>query len=328
MSRECSFSLLILALVFLLNIDSASSSCQNKCGTVEIPFPFGIGKGCYLNKWYAVTCVNNSSTFLSVAKREVLHISLPGEYRTQGFDSYGSVYIKNPTTSKGCSSNDQKEEEASPLDLTGSPFYVSHKNTLIAVGCNMRASLKTSEPGMVGCTSTCGTTHDSSSSSTPIQNILAYVSCKDKKWKMQSTHCAAGNTGNQTVCNGTGCCQASVPEKLQQLVGVTIDDNTRTGCKVALLTDDPFIFEDISDPEQLHAKGYATVELGWFIHTTGKSFIESLGCVITDTLNDTQPSYTRNCRCGFLAGSVDYASCACDKGYRGNPYVPYGCKGQ
>ncbi|KAL0855869.1 hypothetical protein Bca101_061022 [Brassica carinata] len=324
MIRESSFSLLILTvLIFLLSFDSASSYCQEKCGTVEIPFPFGIGKGCYLNKWYAVTCVNNRSTFLSVAKKEVLHISLPGEYRIQGFDSYGSVYIKNPITSKGCSSNNEKEE--APLDLRRSPFYVSHKNTLIAVGCNMRASLKTSEPGMVGCTSTCGTANDDPSS-TPIQNILAYVSCKDKKWKTQSTHCAAGSTGNQTVCNGTGCCQASIPEKLQQLAGVTIDDNTTTGCKVALLTDDPFIFEDISDPKQLHAKGYATVELGWFIHTTGKSFIESLGCVITDELNDTQPSHRRDCRCSFLAGSEDYSSCACNKGYRGNPYVPYGCK--
>ncbi|KAJ4898627.1 Wall-associated receptor kinase-like 10 [Raphanus sativus] len=99
---------------------------------------------------------------------------------------------------------------------------------------------------------------------------------------MQSTHCAAGNTGNQTVCNGTGCCQASIPEKLQQLVSVTIDDNTTTGCKVALLTDDPFVFEDISDPEQLHAKGYATVELGWgqlvsIIKETILAYLQRLG---------------------------------------------------
>lgn len=331
MSHESIFSLLILLTILLLmNFDSASSSCRKKCGTVEIPFPFGIGKGCYFNEWYAIKCVNNKTTFLSVARKEVVYISLPVEYRIQGFDSYGSVYIKNPITSKGCSSND--EEGVSLLDLTDSPFYVSYKNTLIAVGCNMRASLETAETtSMVGCTSTCGTTTQQLSP-TPIQNYLAYASCKVKKWKtgVQSSRCDAGSTENQTFCNGIGCCQASMPDELQQLVGVTIDDNTTTsgGCKVALLTDDPFIFEDISDPRHLHVKGYSTVELGWFIHTTNYSFIGSLGCVITDKFNSTQPSYRRNCTCSYLADINYYASCACNKGYRGNPYVPGGCKGQ
>ncbi|EFH64990.1 hypothetical protein ARALYDRAFT_476104 [Arabidopsis lyrata subsp. lyrata] len=318
MNSYTSFSLLIL-FSFLLFFYSRF------CG-IEIVYPFGVGKGCYLEKWYEVTCNNTSTSgklvpFLSVINKEVVNFSPP----TQLEDYYepfphGTVSIRNPITSMGCSSDE--EELGSLLNLTDTPFYVSRRNTLIGVGCNNTASLTNVEPSIVGCKSSCGT-HPL----TPARDYLALVSCDEYGFDQRCNE--RRGIMNGTSCNGIRCCQANMVDSIEQIVGVRIESTITRGCKVAFLTNKASFLSSKSDPQELHARGYSTVELGWFIHTTNHSFVKSLGCYSTviEYMNVyvTPRRNTRSCVCDSNT-YLSYASCSCISGFEGNPYRLDGCK--
>ncbi|KAF3523208.1 hypothetical protein F2Q69_00049928 [Brassica cretica] len=300
---------------------------------------FGIGKGCYLNKWYEIKCDHNNSfsvsgkpvPVLSIPGKEVVNISLPSHVHSDYpiRMTYGAVRIKYQITSRGCSSNEQ--EPTSLLDLMGSPFYVSDSNTMIAIGCNNRASLTNMEPSIVGCFSSCLSTNHIASN-----DYLDTVNCYSKSDSDDAyENCSERRYINETSCNGNRCCKASMPSSDQQVVGVRIDDNSAAtrGCKVAFLTDEAYSLLDGTDPKLLLDKRYSTVELQWFIDTTNLSFVDSLRCI---TMKEYQPisrqySHGMNnyasCACDFNSSVPNYASCSCNIGYRGNPYILGGCKG-
>ncbi|KAG7586453.1 Protein kinase-like domain superfamily [Arabidopsis thaliana x Arabidopsis arenosa] len=308
--------------------DLTVSPCQPDCGGIEIPYPFGIGKGCYLEKWYEVTCNTSTSgklvPYLSAINKEVVNISLPTTLKSD-YDPfpYGSVRIKTLISSKGCSSNG--EELGSLLNLTDTPFYVSQRNTLIAVGCNNTASLTNVEPSIVQCKSSCGTSYQ-----TPTKDYLAVLTC-NTKYGYDDMYCNQSSIMDEKSCNGIRCCKANLPDRIQQTVGVRIENTTTAGgCTVAFLTDEAYIFSNVSNPHRLHAKRYSTVELGWFIHTEDRSFVKSLalGCYdIKEYLNQTynqRKNIKINCLCDFNV-HLNYTRCACPRGYQGNPYSLGGC---
>ncbi|XP_010545975.1 PREDICTED: wall-associated receptor kinase-like 22 [Tarenaya hassleriana] len=270
---------------------SFSSDCRSECGGITIPYPFGIGKGCYLSEWYEIVCNStsgNPAPFLSRMNREVVNISLE-----RGFSSnFGSVRIKAPITSSGCSDG---EEFSSTLDVTGSPFFLTTRNSLVAVGCNNKAVMTNVEPQIGGCESVC-----------------------DVRFAAR---------GQNTSCNGYRCCEARIATSLQ-LIGVRIEDvdGNITGktCRVAFLTDEAYSPSNITQPELLYSKGQATVELGWFVDMSDNVSVNSASC-----LNVTEArgySAANGCIClyGYSFGR-SYRSCSCNSGYKGNPYLSSGC---
>ncbi|KAG2411241.1 hypothetical protein I3760_Q018400 [Carya illinoinensis] len=125
-----------------------SPSCPEECGNnVKIPYPFGIGAGCYISKWFEIVCNESDSTFngkpkpfLRMFKLEVLEILLP----------YGQVRVNYPafTSCTNNASTTRKDE------LAGSPFvFSSNDNSFIAMGCNNSAVMwsedKKVSPGAV-----------------------------------------------------------------------------------------------------------------------------------------------------------------------------------
>ncbi|KAJ6934377.1 hypothetical protein NC651_009424 [Populus alba x Populus x berolinensis] len=122
----------------------AKPNCSDHCGNISIPYPFGIGKYCYLAESYDVECnetFNPPRAFLRSIKMELVNITLGG----------GAV-VKGPVISVDSSGR----QEVLPLNLEGTPF-TPYNNFFIAVGCNTRASLwtKTGTTEHVGCNSIC-----------------------------------------------------------------------------------------------------------------------------------------------------------------------------
>ena len=281
-----------------------SSSCQSHCGKIPILYPFGIGKDCYLNndKWYEVTCNDSSSgnpvPFLSSINKEVVKISLTKD----NIPSFGLMRIKNPVTSLGCSN---REEPSIALNVTGSPFVLTPSNTLVAVGCNNRALMTDIEPHIGGCESSC--------------------------------HVGPNRRVQNMSCDGYRCCQAKIPSDRLQQISIKVESldcngtTTSGGCNVAFLTDETYTPSSVTEPELVYEKGYATVELGWFIDRSHKVPIFGTGelCATNGTVSTTYArSNKRSCICSF--GNYferSYRSCRCNSGFNGNPYTS-GCRGK
>ncbi|CAH8274744.1 unnamed protein product [Arabidopsis lyrata] len=345
-NTNCSFYLnlfkLLLLLIFYSADLAASVSCQRECGGIAIPYPFGIGKDCYLEKYYEIECRITTSRklvpFLSVISKEVVSISLPSAESHFAYtitdqdrhESFGLVRVKFPITSTGCFSDGKESAGGLKMNFTDTPFFIGSTNSLIAVGCNSKVSLMYIKPNMVGCELSCNTSKDSHSNSIPFvetgcsSNVLSYS---------QDQGCTE-ETPEETGCNGNGCCQANLPNEPQQVIGIRTESNdgnstTKVPCTVAFLTDEIFTSPNAIKREHLLAKRYATVSIGWVIQTKNNSFFNSLACKNREYYRNT--SYfvepEGKCTCARITISeLSYANCGCTYGYTGNPYILDGCK--
>ncbi|CAF2115082.1 wall-associated receptor kinase-like 4 [Brassica napus] len=300
--------LVVIILVTSLFINGVSSSrkppdpCNRVCGGLSIPFPFGVGKDCYLNPWYEAVCKSNSVPVLSRINRELVNIYLPDDHV---YYSYGVVHIKGPVTSSGCSTGSSQPLTPPPLSATGqgSPYFFTDKNQLVAVGCNAKAVMTDIKSQIIGCKSTC----NERNSSQEVRN---------------------------KICSGDKCCQTRIPEGEPQVLGVDLEipegnNNTREGgCNVAFLTSEKYSSVNVTEPEQFHSDGYAVVELGWYFDTSDTRVPNPVGCLnVSDPSQNGGYSSETSCICsyGYFYG-FSYRNCYCNSmGYTGNPFLPGGC---
>ncbi|XVE81198.1 hypothetical protein DITRI_Ditri15bG0043600 [Diplodiscus trichospermus] len=106
----------------------SQKSCTQKCGDIDIPYPFGVEGGCYLNDWFRIIC-NETGAFIS---------SINLQLRSVLF-SEGSVLVYHPITYFKCHN---KDNSGISVNLTGSPFFFSNfRSAFWFSGCGNWASV-------------------------------------------------------------------------------------------------------------------------------------------------------------------------------------------
>ncbi|XP_059631717.1 putative wall-associated receptor kinase-like 16 [Cornus florida] len=120
--------------------------CQPSCGNLTIPYPFGIGKGCYLDESFLITCDDHSNKpFLGTNNISVLNISLNGELRVSSPIAYD---CHNKSVRPG-----NRDTLMRQVD-----YSISYtRNNFTAIGCDTSAYLKNISENkyLTGCMSTC-----------------------------------------------------------------------------------------------------------------------------------------------------------------------------
>ncbi|KAL6140487.1 hypothetical protein ACLB2K_058786 [Fragaria x ananassa] len=266
----------------------AKPNCTSHCGSVEIPYPFGIEPGCYrdngtYDRGFQILCDNSTDPpkpFLNLSdtsRPEVLNISLGG-----------TVGINNPIFFSNCPNKTNYRQSPYLPNLYKTPFRVSEKNKFTSVSCGRIASLTIPEFG---------------------EQIMAVC----------LSICSSGGSGilvNNT-CGGINCCQTSIPFSTkrvlnisfgQQLLSISVGSTAGRSCKYAFLVDPEWFTSNSTNTSLIAEMDDVPIVLEW-------SFNKFYGAID----NSTEDNLNRNC-------DSKYGPCSCAKGYQGNPYLPGGCQ--
>ncbi|KAK3012107.1 hypothetical protein RJ639_010580 [Escallonia herrerae] len=123
----------------------ANPGCEETCGNVTIPYPFGIGASCSANESFIVTCNNSfgpTVPYIRSINLQVLEISLEGTIR-----------VNSPIITSNCS---DRRHSTLEMDFSRTPFSFSDtRNQFTATGCNNLALINGQDIETGGCTSYC-----------------------------------------------------------------------------------------------------------------------------------------------------------------------------
>ncbi|WVZ82645.1 LOW QUALITY PROTEIN: hypothetical protein U9M48_029889 [Paspalum notatum var. saurae] len=271
----------------------AKAGCQDKCGNVSIPYPFGMEDGCFLND-FKVNCTNDvaillnfNSTYMSTMPE--LPSDNSGIRLWEINVTLGEARVQSPIA-RWCNYTDNTANGSFPLFNLGPFFVVSGtKNQFTGIGCTTIALVRGDNKH--GYASACGSF------------------CFEED-----------SIDNSTDSSGTGCCQTSIPGNLDTLYLSFETDLDYTQVRNFSPCSYGFIIEEDSfkfDPsyansslfEEKYGDGVPLV-LDWVLGSetceAAKKNQSSYACAATNSVCIDVPSGA-----GYL--------CSCSQGYEGIP---------
>ncbi|XP_012570052.1 putative wall-associated receptor kinase-like 16 isoform X2 [Cicer arietinum] len=187
----------------------AQRDCASTCGTISIPFPFGMNEPhCYAHKWFEVECKLDNTSHIEKPYLKSLNLEVTL------FDVNSAlVEIMNPIYHSNCKKNNNNNNNKTVvINLKDSPFIYSQQyNTFLAVGCNNLAFLQSNGTTVGGCVSICEDNNNN--------------------FNLESRS-----------CNGRYCCETSLPMHLAEynatLQGLRKESSDHDECSYALIASD------------------------------------------------------------------------------------------
>ncbi|KAJ1257914.1 hypothetical protein BS78_10G033000, partial [Paspalum vaginatum] len=289
------------------NSSLAKPGCQDRCGNVSIPYPFGIDNGCYLNEDFKVNCTIDNvamlSNFNSTNNNLVgVQNTVEGTRLLEINVNLGEARVKSPIA-WWCNYTDNTVNTTFPYIEIGPSFVVSKtKNKFTGIGCATVAFVVGENMHEYG--SACGSF------------------CSDED-----------SIDDGTECSGMGCCQTTtIPGNLDSfyLEFSTKDfDNTYvknfSPCSYGFIVEaDWFKFVPSyaisSNFKDKYGGDGVPLVLDWVVGNNETS------CVQAQKNQSSYACLATNSNCIDVDGRG--YSCNCSQGYEGNPYIDGGCKGQ
>ncbi|KAG5584893.1 hypothetical protein H5410_045327 [Solanum commersonii] len=272
----------------------AKPNCNESCGNISIPFPFGMTPDCILRDQFLVTCdysLNPPQPFLENSSIEITSISLAGQLNVLQF------------ISRYCYRDGISTNSTTPMISLPSLLTVNNTvNSFIAVGCDTYAIVqgyytkfgaKIEYPSYItGCMSMCNSIDDAIN-------------------------------GDKNSCSGVGCCQTSIPKGASN-VTITLssyynydytDMKNNLSCSYAFVVDQANFYFSKTYLSNLQNAEKLPLVLDWAV---GEDKCEIAKRNSTAYACKSNNSYCHDDSNGYR--------CSCMQGYDGNPYLIDGCQ--
>ena len=264
--------------------------CQERCGDVIVPYPFGIGEQrCAMNEHFFLNCTSTDDGHHDQLwfgeNMPARNISLLNGTVTVGIDPSVDCYDKSGRKSWLFNQS---------MTLGSGPFTFSDsRNVFTAVGCDTAAMVTNEDvTSGFGCLSLC--------------TVNATMS-------------------KENSCLGSGCCHTAIPKGLKSLNIILQSFRNHTDvlefnpCSFAFLEDKDSL--DLSDwplsrtPTYLDA---SNVVIEWVAQNETCEYARA---------NKSSYACGINTNCYYSDNGEGYR-CACNAGFEGNPYLEQGCQGK